>query len=248
MDLQSAIENLGLTEKEARVYLALLQSGQSTAYKVAKKSGLKKPTTYVILDGLVERRAVRKIPKSRAMQYEATDPVDLFVLARSRVQQAESVLPELRALAKSDKKVVEATYYEGLEGIRDMYGLMVSEAKGKEVVGFYAHEKDTPEELSAYWDEVNKELVKNKIKRRVVTPVDETTKRYIENEVIPSEYAVIRGLPKKIYDSNISIEIFNQYTQIISHRYEQGIMIRNPDIADTLRQVFEIVWKTTSSI
>ncbi|MDD5438059.1 MAG: helix-turn-helix domain-containing protein [Patescibacteria group bacterium] len=243
MDLQSAIQNLGLTEKEAKIYLALLQSGQSTAYQIAKKSGLKKPTTYVILDGLIERGAVRKILKTKAMQYKATDPVELFVTARSRVQQAESVLPELRALAKSDNKVVQATYYEGVSGIREMYNFLMAEMKGKEYVGFYAHEKDTPKELANYWNDLNEELVRNKIKRRAVTPIDETTKRYIESRAIPRELADIKGLPKNVYDSNISIEIFNQYTQIISHRYEQGILIQNPDIANTLRMVFEIVWK-----
>ncbi len=242
MDLQSAIQNLGLTEKEAKIYLALLQSGQSTAYQLAKRSGLKKPTTYVILDGLIERGAVRKVLKAKATQYQATDPVELFVEARNRVSQAEGVLPELRALAKSDHKIVQATYYEGLQGVKEMYDFLIGEMKGKEYVGFYAHEKDTPKELAVYWDELNKELVNYKIKRRCVTPVDETTKRYIESQVIPHEFADIKGLPKSVYNSNISIEVFNQYTQIISHRYEQGILIQNPDIADTLRMIFEIVW------
>jgi len=247
MDLQSAIQNLGLTEKESKVYLALLQSGQSTAYQIAKRSGLKKPTTYVILDGLIERGAVRKIMKPKAMQYEATDPVDLFVVARSRVQQAESALPELRALAKSDNKIVQATYYEGLQGIKDMYDFLMGEMQGKEYVGFYAHEKDTPPELTKYWGDLNQELIQKKIKRRAVTPIDETTQQYIKNQALPKEFAEIKGISKKIYNSNISIEVYNQYTQIISHRYEQGILIRNPDIADTLKQIFEIVWKTTEN-
>ncbi|MFA6100136.1 MAG: helix-turn-helix domain-containing protein [Patescibacteria group bacterium] len=248
MDIQSAVQNLGLNEKEAKIYLALLQSGQSTAYQVAKRSGLKKPTTYVVLDGLIERGAVRKILKPKAMQYEATDPVDLFVEARSRVEQAESVLPELRALAKNDSKIVQATYYEGLQGIKEMYDFLMQEMKGKEYVGFYAHEMDTPPELKSYWRDLNQKFIEKKIKRRAVTPFDETTKPYMENQIIPKEFAQIKGISKKIYNSNISIEVFNQYTQIISHRYEQGILIRNPDIADTLKQIFEIVWAGTTTV
>lgn len=246
MELQSALQNLGLNEKEAKVYLALLQSGESSAYQIAKRSGLKKPTTYVILDGLLERRAVRKILKPKAIHYTATDPVDLFVTARNRVAQAETLLPELRALARNDAKVVQTTYYEGLEGIKDMYKNMIEEMKGKECVGFYAHVKDTPKELAEYWPELNREIIANNIKRRGVTPIDETTKPYLQYQNIPKQFLHIKGLPKKIYSSNNSIEVYNQFTQIISHRYEQGILIQNPDIANALKQIFEIVWKTAN--
>ena len=101
MDLHSAMKSLGLSDKEAAVYLALLQGGQATAYQIAKRSGLKKPTVYVILDGLIERGNVRKFMRGRGSVYTATDPVEIFVEARRRVEKAESVLPQLQALAQS---------------------------------------------------------------------------------------------------------------------------------------------------
>ena len=55
MELKEALQTIGLNEKECAVYLALLQLGRASAYSVAQKSGLKKPTTYVILDELIEK-------------------------------------------------------------------------------------------------------------------------------------------------------------------------------------------------
>ena len=83
MELQTAIQQLGFSQKEAAVYLAGLELGQATAYQIAKRSGLKKPTAYVILDRLIERSAVRKVAAQKHMQYSASDPVELFVDARS---------------------------------------------------------------------------------------------------------------------------------------------------------------------
>lgn len=244
MDLQSSLKNLNFTEKEAAVYLALLQTGQSTAYQVAKKSGLKKPTTYVILDNLVERGAVRKILHTKNHQYLATDPVELFVEARSRVEQAEAILPQLRAMAQNKAKIVETSYYEGVPGIKEMYKNLLKEMAGKTYVGFFAHQKDTPKELMDYWKELNAEMAKRKIKMRGVTTKDATLKEYFNFSRMPQDLFDMVGLSPKVYSSNISMEIYEDFTQIISHRYVQGILIRNPDIANVMRQIFEIVRKS----
>ena len=243
MDLQSSIQNLGFSEKEARVYLALLQTGQATAYQVAKRSGLKTPTTYVILDELLEKGAVRKILTQKATHYAATDPVELFVTARSRIEQAQTALPSLQAMAQNDNKVVQASYYEGVSGIKDMYKKLLDEMPGKTFVAFFAHGKDTSKALWEYWSTLNKQMVERKIKVRAITTEDKTTQPWLSNTKVPKEFMEIKGLPESIYSSNISIEIYNNRTQIISHRYEQAIMIDNPDIANVLRQIFEIVWK-----
>jgi sugar-specific transcriptional regulator TrmB len=245
MELKTAIENLGFSEKEAAVYLALLQEGQATAYKIASRSGLKKPTTYVILDGLISRGAAHKVLRAKRTEYAATDPVELFVRSRNRIAQVESVLPELRALAKNDAKVVQTTYYEGLAGVKEMYANLLEEAAGKTCVGFYASTKDTPQELAEYWPELNAEMVKRKISLRAITTKDETTKPYLDYKRIPKQFVDAIGLAPSIYSSNISIEIYGPFTHILSHRYVQGILIRNPDVADVLRQIFEIVWKAS---
>lgn len=243
MDLLTSLKNLGLSEKEAAVYLALLQGGQATAYQIAKRSGLKKPTTYVILDELISRGAARKIMKGRGAIYGATDPVELFVDARSRFEQAERVLPQLRALAASDKKIITASYFEGLSGIQEMYKQVLQKHAGKTCVGFFAHEKDTPKELREYWPVLNAEMIKQKITLRGITTRDETTKEYLEFKKIPKEFLDLKGLSPHVYSSNVSIEIYGDYTQIVSHRHMQGLLIQNPDIADVLRQIFELVWK-----
>lgn len=243
MDILSSVRQLGFSEKEGRVYLALLQGGQSTAYQISKRSGLKTPTTYVILNGLVDKGAARKILKPKAINYAATDPVELFVNARSRIERAQAALPKLQAMARNESKVVQASYYEGVTGIKEMYKKLLDEMGGKTFVAFFAHGKDTPKDLWEYWSVLNKQMVDRKIRVRAITTKDITTQAYLNNLKVPKEFMEIKGLSENIYSSNISIEVYNSHTQIISHRYEQAILIDNPDIANVLRQIFEIVWK-----
>ena len=246
MELQSVIQNLGFAEKEASVYIALLQLGQATAYQVAKQSGLKQPTAYVILDALLNRGAARKILAANKTQYVATDPVEIFAEARSKVSQAEAALPSLRALAKNKEKVVEINYYEGLDGIKEMYKNLLKEAAGKTYDGFFARDTDTPKALAEYWRELNEEMAKRKIKIRGITTKDKTTQEYFDESKHSKELFELRALFPEMYSSNISVEVYGDFTQITSHRYVQGILIKNPDIANVMRQIFEIAWKKTA--
>ena len=50
-----ALVDAGLTNAEARVYLALLELGSTTAGPVIKKAGLHRGTTYQVLQRLLEK-------------------------------------------------------------------------------------------------------------------------------------------------------------------------------------------------
>ena len=52
MNIIKNLQSLGFSEKESKVYFTLLKIGPSTAYKIAKQSGLKRPTVYIILEEL----------------------------------------------------------------------------------------------------------------------------------------------------------------------------------------------------
>lgn len=243
MNLMSGLHYFGLTEKEAKIYLALLQAGEQTAYSIAIKSELKKPTTYVVLEELVRRGIVHKIPRAKSTRYEAVDPVELFVVARERAEHAEAILPELRALYRTDTTKVKASFYEGLNGIKEMGGKLVEHTKGREHIAFYAHQKDTPKVLQEYWKELNAEYAKNNITRRAITTHDPSINDYLTNKVVPKNSLQLKALSPKKYSSNISIEVYDKWTQIISHRYLQGILIENPDIAHVMKQIFELIWE-----
>jgi len=92
---------------------------------------------------------------------------------------------------------------------------------------------------------LNEVYAKNNIKRNAITTLHPSIKNYLLAETKKKFGMNLRPLPEKEYSSNISIEVYDNFTQIISHRYLQGILIENPDIADVMQQIFKLVWKTT---
>jgi HTH-type transcriptional regulator, sugar sensing transcriptional regulator len=248
MNLVESLKNLGLNEKEAKVYLALLQLGRTTAYNVAIKSGLKKPTVYVILGQLVEKGFVYNIPRAKKQLFAAESPEECFAIAKERLFFSEKNLPELQAMEKGKKTKVNVSYYEGLGGIRESYGKLVKVMRKiplekREFVGFYAKVDNLETELEVSFNEVTSEFVKHKIKRRGITTYNPLiAEKYLS---ALSKYGIsdMKALSEEKYSSYISIEVYERYVHVLSQRNLQSIIIEDADIADVMRQIFEMVWE-----
>ena len=109
---------LGLNEKEAKVYVALLEAGRTSAYALAGRAGIKKPTTYVILGQLIEKGLAVEIPRERKQLFAARPPEEFFAEAHRKLDVAEQLLPELNALYKQlDISKVRTMHYDGVNCI-----------------------------------------------------------------------------------------------------------------------------------
>lgn len=105
--LVSRLKSLGFTEYEARVYLCLIESPPSTAYEIAKFSGVPRPNTYSALSALAERGAARPVSE-KPCRYVAQGPERLFrAIASDTRLICDSLAEELNALttAPSDQYV-----------------------------------------------------------------------------------------------------------------------------------------------
>lgn len=84
---------LGLTQYEARAYMALLRRDGSTPAEVAKVAGVPRPRIYDVIDSLVARGLVSVRP-GRTAKYVATSPGDaaslLMEAHRERLQVLEA--------------------------------------------------------------------------------------------------------------------------------------------------------------
>ena len=93
-------------------------------------------------------------------------------------------------------------------------------------------------------DEINEKHRELKIKRRgITTYCPAVVNKYLNDEFLEKNNINLKEFARKDYKSNISIEIYGNFVQIFSHRYLQGILIQNNDIAETIGMIFEMVWK-----
>ena len=81
--IENELKKLGLSEKEIKVYLALLELGEAAVQKISQKSKVNRATTYVILEGLAKKNLVSEIEKKGKTLYGAQDPEFLFNLFKT---------------------------------------------------------------------------------------------------------------------------------------------------------------------
>ncbi|MDR3548534.1 MAG: helix-turn-helix domain-containing protein [Candidatus Pacebacteria bacterium] len=244
MDIPEALAVLGLNDKQIAVYTALLQLGKGSAYSIADKAGIKRPTTYVILGELIDKGLAERVPRARKQSYRPISPEQAFGVAEEKLSLAKEKLPELLAMSKGADTKVNVLYFEGLKGIKQVMEYKRDEDKGKEILGFYATSKDLPKELTDYFDEWNSKLGKRRITMRGIVPDHESLAYHRELDAkLGRDMKVI---PHNEFSSEVAIDISERIVRIHDYKNLQGIAIENADIARTMREIFEMVWKRTS--
>jgi hypothetical protein len=242
--LISPLKSLGLTEKEAKVYLALLQLGPATPYKIAKKSRLKRPTAYVIAEELVEKGLIVVMPGEDPRRYIARAPEVFFENLEQKLVDARKILPELKSLQKGTSEKPSVLYFEGVEGLRQAYDYKQKELHGKNVVGFFASADDISPGVNEVFFDWNEYKERHKIHIKGIT-VDSATLAPYAKWMLSKETAMtMKFLPENIYSAKTSIESCNdQFVRIVLMESVQTLIIESPKLAKTFREVFEIAWK-----
>lgn len=229
----------GLDDKEARVYVSLLQLGTASSYAVSEKSGLKKPTTYVILDGLITKGIVAKVPGTRKQRFTAIPPEELIERAEQRVSSAKDSLRELQSLKREKSSEVKTLLFEGINGLKEALNYRFDEQEGARINGFWAKVDNADKEVIQLFLEHDKRFSAKKIKVSGITPNDESTR--IFREKFANVLENFKLIPKGDYSSDISIEIALDFVRILDPIEKNALIIENRRVAETMRQIFNMV-------
>jgi predicted transcriptional regulator len=232
---------IGLEEKEARVYLALVSLGSASAYAIAEKAEMKKPTTYVILSELLQKGLVLKSLKSKRQLFSAKSPDELLAQAEEKLRAARASLPKIQALSKEQK--IKTMYFEGMNAFKEVLMYKADAMSGKELIGFYAAPVKIPPgylDLCWWW---SKELHKKNVKVRGIAPLHPTASDFRATDI---QYGrEFKTIPFEEYSANISIDAGTDFVRIIDIEHLQAVILENPNITRTIKEIFEIVWKKT---
>lgn len=242
---EEAVKALGFSEKEAKVYLALLEIGIGTVVSVANKAGIKRPTAYIVLDELIAKGMAFIVPQSKKKLYRAVPPQNIFELYEERFEKAKRVLPEIQAKSRQESYKPQVLLYEGVEGVKEVLRYGLKNLTGKEIKGFYA--KTTPEILKTFnnFQDYNDTLKEKSIKVRGVAPKDSSLISFREED--KSYGREFKEISKEKYSADVAIDITDTFIRFFDPVNLQGLIIENPAIAKTMGEIFEIVWEKSDN-
>ena len=225
MKTEKILEEIGIEGKKAEVYLACLELGGATAYLIAKKSGIKRPTAYDIINQLMHEGLVHKSIKAGAAYFSPTDPQ---VLINQNLYNSPKSKPFIQ-------------YFEGKEGIREMYEDSLKTLKrGEEILGYVG------EGITQYLPEYTEDYVKRRTEKGIVF-------RGIykaASEIIPymeknkEQLRVGRILSEKDFPISNETNIYKNKIAIASYGKEMfGMIIESEEIAKSQKAIFELAWR-----
>lgn len=121
--LELELRKIGLADKEARVYLAGLALGPSTAQQIAAKATVNRPTTYIMIETLIKRGLMTSFQREKKRFFLAAPPNQLLYVLNDqkkeldeRERSVRDILVRLESMSKAS--VPAFSVYEGLEGVR----------------------------------------------------------------------------------------------------------------------------------
>ncbi len=238
------LQAVGLQEKEAKVYLAALELGKGTAQQIARKADLKRPTTYVIVEELMQQGLVSSYYEGKKQYFVAEHPDRLGDLLKKEQEEVEkkqahlkAILPQLQSInnRQTDKPVVK--YYEGKEGILTMVAEHAKSSFGK--TAYSVHSRDMLNKVLSVKETegIANDRVEHHIKMKSLYTWSQGT--------LPNR-SDTEGIRLSETDLGVScdIAVFGDRIRIASFKDRLiGVVIEDKEIAKSFQAVFELAWK-----
>ena len=245
MDIRETLDQIGIDGKKADVYLACLELGRGTAYLIAKKTGLKRPTVYDIIDHLMREGLVSRSMSGKIKYFSPTDPETLLRKLKEKEANIRSILPDLENLYNSPKLKPFIRYYEGAEGIKEMYeDSLRSLKKGDEILAYVG--EDVLKDLKEYALDYVKRRVEKGIRLRGIYKKDEEILEHMPDN--GKQLRTAKVLDEKYFPVSNETNIYKNKIAIASYGKEMfGMIIESEEIAKSQKAIFELAWKGAES-
>jgi sugar-specific transcriptional regulator TrmB len=240
MQLLKEMQRIGLNAKEAKLYLAALELGQTDISRLAKKAGVKRTTAYLIADALKERGLLNSFKKRKRAVFYAEDPRILIDQLDERKTIISGFLPQLLSQANLIDKKPVIRFYEGEEGIREIYKDTLR-FPGKEQLCIYS-DSSIQYAGTEYWDTFyTPKRLKLRIPSRNLYPNNVAMRKY--QEKTHGQLQTTKFVDAKLLNTETEIVIYgDRQVALLSFEEEIGLIIESQKIHQGLRCLFETIW------
>jgi sugar-specific transcriptional regulator TrmB len=239
--LINELEKIGLNEKETKIYLALLELGGASIQQLAAKSGVKRTTVYDILASLKEKGLINEITKNKKSVFSAEDPRKLENILEEKRDTLKRILPEILAIANLLDKKPKIKFYEGIEGIKNVYRDTLN-YPDQELLAWVSEEAIAGFDLK-FLDEY---YLPKRLEKKIWVRAIASNKEHMRQYQGLDEKALRRT--KLVSSEQFPMEVeINLYGKnkigLMSFGEKIGLIIESQKIYATLKSIFEMNWQ-----
>lgn len=241
--LKESLEKFGLSEKEAEIYLILLELGKAKAQDVARKTKLPRSTIYSILEYLEKRGLVFSFDQAKIKYFTAQDPAKIVQEMNERILAIKTAFPELKQLYRTAKAKPQIRYYQGLSELKTMYQSILK-LKGISAYDIIASEEEWLRMDPAFFADFKQQRARAGIRTRLILESSETAlgRKAHQRET----YSEVKIIPPALgWKFTAGCYIFPDRVIFIAYREERvALEMISAEVAGLMKTMFEFMWRS----
>jgi len=118
--LESILQDYWFTEKEAKIYLTILELGNAGVSTISRRSWVKRVTIYSILENLWKKTIVQETEVNWVKNYSVISPQKIFKEYEEKFKNFRKHLPELMDLPETFGNAPKIQFFDGKENVDQM--------------------------------------------------------------------------------------------------------------------------------
>ncbi|MDO8581442.1 MAG: helix-turn-helix domain-containing protein [bacterium] len=142
------LQTLGLNDKEASVYEALLAMKKGTALSLAQRAHIKRPTTYHVLASLQDKGLVVCTTFRGVKDYRALPVPALKKYIKNQQRLVEHEFPQMETLYEKRKNKLRLRVYHDIASLKTLFEKSLREKSRMHIIG---NEAVFTQHLGGYW-------------------------------------------------------------------------------------------------
>lgn len=235
---------VGLTDKEAKVFFALLKMEQGTASAIAEQAGIKRSIVYFTLKRLIKQGYAQEIATEKVKCYRAVSPTRLLQNVQANVENLRFMLPFLRALQQSQEDKPRIEFFEGKEAILPLYRAMEFAKRSYYLTCWHKVTQVFPEEVARWSVHAANPKNPNQVKNLIVKDSEGCR---IAKKMKGNKKQEFRTLPSgSSFDMNFGIA--DDTIAITGFSPLFVVVIHSKKVADCAALLFELAWKSAKRL
>lgn len=246
--IKSTLADLGLSDKEITMYLALVKVGSAPASVLAKRTGMVKSTAQYTCKQLQKKGIATVAEKNDTYIYTPEPPEKLLLLLDRQRQEigrkeqaVQEVMEQLRKMMNPHSILPRVQFFEGKESMIELYDKILDQ---RSPIDSFEDMGNMQEFIPEYCKEFVRKRIELRTWNRVICAHTNTV-----NPDAPEEFRSVRTLPVELFPFTGDMKICKDLVSIFSFDQNTavGIAIRHQDIAQNFRILFEAFWNTLAS-
>ena len=242
-DYLDILKKGGLGPFESKVYFAALKMGNTPVHKLAKEAGINRTSVYAIVDRLKTKGLLSCVKKSGKIYVHAVTPDKLLSIQKEAVTHLEKNIQTLRNIFSVPKSSSDVTHFEGEERMKNIFEMILNEAKELSIFGDGDSFKNSvPEKTEQYVEERLKKGIKTRLLVKGSLDSLAFAKKLKKHQTNKGDFLKIRVLPESYkimggFDTYGNKAIFYSFDE-----KNTAIVVENSVISTLMLTIFDLLW------